>query len=89
MINNRQQRSLIIKGIMLLLAFIVMIFAATIAWFSHIRTVTADGISVKTKTTQDFKMAVGFKNNETEGKGDDGYVVSEFTKHFELAYVEI
>ena len=86
---KRQNTSLIMKAIILLLALIIMVFTGSLAWFSHIRTVTADGVSVKTKTTQDFKMAVGFKNNQTEGKGDDGYVVSEFTKHFELANVEI
>ncbi len=87
--TKRQNTSLIIKAIMLLLALIIMIFTGSLAWYYNSRSVTADGASVTTITSQDFKMAVGFKNRQTAGKGDDGYVVSEFTKYFDLTNIEI
>ncbi len=80
MINNRQQRSLIIKAIMLLLAFIVMIFAATLAWYSENLTATAEGLSVSTSADRAFNMAVGFNTSST---GYD-YVMSAYSKEIKL-----
>lgn len=81
MINNRQQRSLIIKGIMLLLAFIVMIFAATLAWFAPPDLpAVANGISVSTTTGKYFDMAVGFQSS----KNGYQYTMSQYTKNLNL-----
>ena len=63
MINNRQKRSLIIKAIMLLLALIVMIFAASLAWYrSPEAPVNADGLSLQASGSKYFDMAVGFQS---------------------------
>lgn len=81
---KKHNNSLMIKAVMLLLALIVVVFVASLAWFSENREATADGLSVSTNETQEFKMAVGFKNKDTKQ-----YVVSNFTRHFNLRKVEV
>ncbi len=81
MINNRQQRSLIIKAIMLLLAFIVMIFAASLAWYrSPEAPVNADGLSLQASGSKYFDMAVGFQST----KNNYQYTMSQYTKNLNL-----
>ncbi len=75
--NSRQNTSLIIKAVMLLLALIVMIFAASLAWFSSTSDpVEATGVSAKTIGVAEFDMAVGFKTSQNGYR----YTVSDYEK---------
>lgn len=77
--------SLIIKAIMLLLAFIVMVFIATSAWFvSEDAPVTASGISVSSQGSAEFDIAIGFETSQT-----NGYVVSPFLKEYNLTSLPV
>ena len=80
--SKRKNVSLMMKAIMLLLALIVMIFAATLAWFappdlsSH-----ATGVSVATTTGKYFDMAVGFQSSANGYQ----YTMSQYTKNLNLS----
>lgn len=81
--KSKQNTSLMIKAIMLLLALIIMVFIACLAWFiPPDYPVTANGLSVKTEREQGFDMAVGF-----ETKLSGGYVMSKFDKDFILTNI--
>ncbi len=81
--KSKQNTSLMIKAIMLLLALIIMVFIACLAWFiPPDYPVTANGLSVKTEREQGFDMAVGF-----ETKLSGGYVMSDFAKEFDLTNI--
>ena len=69
------RHSLMAKGIMVLLALIVLIFAITFSWFTSRTSLTADGISLTAETSGDFEYAIGFYNNGTGGS----YAVTQFT----------
>lgn len=74
---KRRNKSLIIKAIMLLLALIIMIFVASLAWFSTTpKPNYATGVQAKTIGVADFEMAVGFKTSQNGYK----YVMSDYTK---------
>ncbi len=79
--KNKQNTSLMIKAIMLLLALIIMIFAASIAWFiPPDKPVDATGISVNTSAAKYFDMAVGFQSS----KNGYQYTMSQYSKNLSL-----
>lgn len=79
--TKRQNTSLIIKAIMLLLALIVMIFVATLAWFSKTSTpVAATGVSAKTSSSKIFDIAIGFQSSRNGYQ----YTMSDYRKTFSL-----
>ena len=75
--NRKQDRhTLMAKGIMVLLALVVLIFIITFAWFTPPEEKNdAHGVSVKTKSGSDFEYAIGFKTSQTFGE----YLVTDFT----------
>lgn len=83
--KKRGYSSFLIKTIMLLLALIVMAVVASVAWFiDGDAPAKASGLSVSTQTEVDFDIAIGFKTSQT-----DGYVVSPFSKKFDLTNLEV
>ena len=79
--KSKQNTSLMIKAIMLLLALIIMIFAASLAWFAPPdMPVEANGISVKTTAAKTFEMAVGFQSS----KNGYQYTMSGYSKNLNL-----
>ena len=79
--TKKRQSSLIIKAIMLLLALIIMIFVASLAWFAPPdRPVTAEGLSVNTTAGKEFEVAIGFKTSATGYQ----YIMSPFSKEIRL-----
>ncbi|MBQ4129473.1 MAG: hypothetical protein IJO20_08965 [Ruminococcus sp.] len=75
--KSKQTTSLIVKAIMLLLALIVMVFVATLAWFSNVsEPKSATGVQAKTIGVAEFEMAVGFKTSQNGYK----YVISDYEK---------
>ncbi len=79
--KSRQNTSLMIKAIMLLLAFIVMIFVASLAWFTETATpVDATGVSLSTSSSKYFDMAVGFESSVNGYK----YTMSQYSKNMNL-----
>lgn len=79
--TKKQSTSLIIKAIMLLLALIIMIIVASLAWF----TVTPDpvdatGVSAKSSSSKYFDMAVGFESSVNGYQ----YTMSQYAKNFSL-----
>lgn len=79
--TKKRQSSLIIKAIMLLLALIIMIFVASLAWFAPPdRPVTAEGLSVNATAGKEFEVAIGFK---TSANGYQ-YTISPFSKEIRL-----
>lgn len=82
--SRKHNSALITKAIMLLLALIIMIFVACLAWFtSSEHPANASGLSVKTETSQGFEMAVGFETNLSKG-----YVMSDFAKDLNLTNID-
>ena len=74
--QKQNRHSLMAKGIMVLLALLVLIFIITFAWFSLPQEENdAHGISVKTKSGSDFEYAIGFQTSQTGGE----YLVTDFT----------
>lgn len=83
--KKRGYSSFLIKTIMLLLALIVMVIVGSIAWFiDGDAPAKASGLSVSAETPVDFDIAIGFKTSQT-----DGYVVSPFSKKFDLTNLEV
>lgn len=79
--KSKQNTSLMIKAIMLLLALIIMVFAASLAWFAPPdRPVDATGLSVSTSKGKIFDIAIGFKTSENGYE----YSMSEYKKVFNL-----
>ncbi len=79
--ERKRNSSLIIKAIMLLLALIIMIFVASLAWFSDTSNpVHATGVSAKTTTSKYFDMAVGFESSVN----GFNYTMSQYSKNFNL-----
>lgn len=79
--KKKQSTSLIVKAIMLLLAFIVMVFVVSLAWFSRTSTpVHGTGVSAKTSGIVTFDIAVGFKTSANGYK----YTMSQYSKQFNL-----
>ena len=79
--KNKQNTSLMIKAIMLLLALIIMIFAASLAWFAPPdKPVETNGLSVKTSAAKTFEMAVGFQSS----KNGYQYTMSKYSKNLNL-----
>lgn len=75
--TKKRQSSLIIKAIMLLLALIIMIFVASLAWFTrNAPPVDASGVKAKAIGVAEFDMAVGFKTSQNGYK----YVISDYDK---------
>ncbi len=75
--TKRKNSSLIIKGIMLLLALIIMVFVASLAWFTTTAPpVDATGVQAKARGVAEFEMAVGFKTSQNGYK----YMVSDYEK---------
>ena len=82
--SKKQNTSLIIKAVMLLLALIVMVFVASLAWFAPPdRPVDAEGLSVSTQASKEFDIAIGFKNSAT----DYQYVMTGYDNDFNLKSV--
>lgn len=76
----RQRVSLVSKGIMILLSLIVLIFISSYAWFAPPNTpVHASGISVKTESSPDFDVAVGFPYDY-----NNSYGITEYASTFNL-----
>ena len=69
------RHSLMAKGIMVLLALLVLVFAFTYSWYVERPKVTASGISAEALMSGDFEYAVGFSNSQTGGS----YKHTEFT----------
>lgn len=81
MVNKKRNVSLMIKAIMLLLALIVMIFVASLAWYrSPEAPVNADGLSLQASGSKYFDMAVGFQST----KNNYQYTMSQYTKNLNL-----
>ncbi|MBE6824042.1 MAG: hypothetical protein E7513_01715 [Ruminococcaceae bacterium] len=79
--KSRQSTSLIIKAIMLLLALIVMVFVASLAWFSEAdRPVNATGVSVQASRSVSFDMAVGFESSVNGYQ----YTMSQYTNELNI-----
>lgn len=79
--KNNRNTSLMIKAIMLLLALIIMIFAASLAWFAPPDLpVDATGVSVNTSAAKYFDMAVGFQST----KNGYQYTMSQYSKNLSL-----
>ncbi len=79
--KSKQNTSLMIKAIMLLLALIIMIFVASLAWFAPPDLpVDATGVSVKTSASKYFDMAVGFESSVNGYK----YTISQYSKNLNL-----
>ncbi|MBR2715554.1 MAG: hypothetical protein IKB73_05050 [Ruminococcus sp.] len=77
----KDSTSLIIKAIMLLLALIVMIFVASLAWFTEsAKPVDATGVSAKTSSSKYFDMAVGFESSVNGYQ----YTMSQYSKNLNL-----
>ncbi|HBE15747.1 MAG TPA: hypothetical protein DCY72_05835 [Ruminococcaceae bacterium] len=74
--QKQNRHSLMAKGIMVLLALLVLVFIITFAWFTPPEEINeAHGISMKTKSGSDFEYAIGFKTSQTFGE----YLVTDFT----------
>ena len=79
--KSKQNTSLMIKAIMLLLALIIMIFVASLAWFAPPDLpVDATGVSVKTSASKYFDMAVGFESSVNGYQ----YTISQYSKNLNL-----
>lgn len=79
--NKKQNTALMVKAIMLLLALIVMIFAASLAWFrSPEAPVNADGLTLQATAGKYFDMAVGFQSS----KNGYQYTMSQYSKNLNL-----
>lgn len=79
--KSKQNTSLMIKAIMLLLALIIMVFVASLAWFTETATpVEATGVSVKTSASKYFDMAVGFESSVNGYQ----YTISQYSKNLNL-----
>lgn len=79
--KTKQSTSLMIKAIMLLLALIIMIFAASLAWFAPPGLpVDATGVSIKTSAAKYFDMAVGFESSVNGYQ----YTMSQYSKNMNL-----
>lgn len=73
---KQNRHSLMAKGIMVLLALLVLVFIFTYAWFIDANApVSANGLRLSTSSGADFDMAIGFSSPYTGGE----YVISEFT----------
>ncbi|MBQ8538242.1 MAG: hypothetical protein IJ433_01165 [Ruminococcus sp.] len=84
--KKKQTTSLMIKAIMLLLALIIMIFAASLAWFAPPdQPVYASGLSISANSTKEFEMAVGAKCSDT----NYDYKVSKYSKELDLTELEL
>lgn len=70
------RHSLLAKGLMVLLALLIMVFAFTYSWYTSEPKVDASGISASIESTGDFEYAIGFYNNGTAGS----YKATAFTK---------
>ncbi len=77
---KRQNTSLIMKAIILLLALIIMVFAGSVAWFTQNPLVNADGLSLQATGSKYFDMAVGFQSI----KNNYNYTMSQYTKNLNL-----
>lgn len=83
--NKRGYTSYLIKAIMLLLALIVMAIVASLAWLlPGGAPAKASGLSVSAESTVDFDVAIGFETSQT-----GGYVVSPFSKKFDLTNLSV
>lgn len=69
------RHSLMAKGIMVLLSLIVLIFAATYAWFGAQSEVDASGITASLRAGVNFEVAIGFATSDT----GYNYLVSDFS----------
>lgn len=79
--ETKRNSSWIIKAILLLLALIIMIFVATLAWFvPPDYPVDATGISIKTSAAKYFDMAVGFESSVNGYQ----YTMSQYSKNLSL-----
>ncbi len=79
--NKRQNTALMVKAIMLLLALIVMIFIASVAWFiPPDAPVNADGLTLEATAGKYFDMAVGFQSS----KNGYQYTMSQYSKNLNL-----
>lgn len=73
--QKQNRHSLMAKGIMVLLALLVLVFIFTMAWFiSQDHPAIANGLSVSTKSSVDFDVAIGFSSPDTGGN----YYVTDF-----------
>lgn len=71
----------IIKAILLLLAFIIMVFATTLSWYMRTDLpVNADGLSVQASGAEYFELAVGFKSSVNGYQ----YTMSQYSKNMNL-----
>ncbi len=79
--KSKQNTSLMIKAIMLLLALIIMVFVASLAWFKITPDpVHATGVSAKTSSGKVFEMAVGFESSVNGYQ----YTMSQYSKNMNL-----
>lgn len=83
---RKSNTSLIIRGIMLLLALIIMVFVGTQAWFSETRPyVDATGLSAQAKGSAEVDIAVGFKTSVNGYQ----YTISNYDKDLNLRKVMV
>ena len=79
--KSRQNTSLIIKAIMLLLSLIIMVFGASLAWYTQTdKPVNADGLSIQASGAEYFEMAVGFESSVNGYQ----YTMSQYSKNMNL-----
>ena len=66
--RSNHRRSLIIKGIMVLLSLFVLAFALSYSWFTDKPKVEASGITASVESSgNDFEYAIGFATSQTGG----------------------
>lgn len=58
-------RSILIKGVMVLLSLLVLIFAFTLSWYKNVTDAKTNGMKASVAGTGDFDFALGFSNSQT------------------------
>lgn len=74
--HQQNRHTLMAKGIMVLLALLVLAFIISFAWFAKEANANASGTKFAASASGDFEYAIGFYNNNTGGS----YKVTNFTK---------
>lgn len=78
--QKQNRHSLMAKGIMVLLALLVLVFIFTMAWFiSQDHPAIANGLMLNTNSSIDFDVAIGFTAPFTVSDNHPNYVMTEFT----------
>lgn len=59
------KRGLVVKGLLVILSLIILIFIMSYAWFTSNPGASAQGVSVKTEANTDFEVAIGYKSSDS------------------------